>query len=100
MLYIASRGFRAASSHERLVVVAKGGDASGEPVVTAKRVLYLGVPPGGHVAVGDLCGNQDVVDVEDEVLAFQINASRSIQNTVNRARLKEIPVMEFTCRTK
>jgi hypothetical protein len=39
--------------------------------------------------------NQDVVDVADELLAFQVNASRGTQDTVDRARLKGIPVVVF-----
>jgi hypothetical protein len=44
--------------------------------------------------------NQDVVDVADELLAFQVNASRGTQDTVDRARLKEIPVVVVTYRTQ
>lgn len=40
--------------------------------------------------------NQDVVDVADELLAFQVNASGGTQDTVDRARLKGIPVVVFT----
>lgn len=40
--------------------------------------------------------NQDVVDVADELLAFQVNASGGTQDTVDRARLKGIPVVLFT----
>jgi hypothetical protein len=40
--------------------------------------------------------NQDVVDVADELLAFQVNASSGTQDTVDRARLKGIPVVVFT----
>ena len=40
--------------------------------------------------------NQDVVDVADELLAFQVNASGGTQDTVDRARLKGIPVVMFT----
>lgn len=43
--------------------------------------------------------NQDVVEVADELLAFQVNASRGTQDTVNRARLKGIPVAIFTYET-
>jgi hypothetical protein len=43
--------------------------------------------------------NQDVVDVADELLAFQVNASGGTQDTVDRARLKGIPVVVFTYRT-
>lgn len=42
--------------------------------------------------------NQDVVDVADELLAFQVNASGGTQDTVDRARLKGIPVLVFTYR--
>jgi hypothetical protein len=35
--------------------------------------------------------NQDVVDVADELLAFQVNASSGTQDTVDKARLKDIP---------
>jgi hypothetical protein len=42
--------------------------------------------------------NQDVVDVADELVAFQVNASGGTQDTVNRARLKGIPVTVFTYR--
>jgi hypothetical protein len=40
--------------------------------------------------------NQDVVDVADELLAFQVNASGGTQDTVDRARLKGMPVVVFT----
>jgi len=40
--------------------------------------------------------NQDVVDVADELLVFQVNASGGVQDTVNRARAKGIPVVVFT----
>ncbi len=43
--------------------------------------------------------NQDVVDVADELLAFQVNASGGTQDTVDRARLKGIPVVVFTYRS-
>jgi len=39
--------------------------------------------------------NQDVVDAADELLAFQVNASRGTQDTMDRARLKGIPVTVF-----
>jgi len=42
--------------------------------------------------------NQDVVDVADELLAFQVNASEGTQDTIDRARLKGIPVIVFTYR--
>jgi hypothetical protein len=40
--------------------------------------------------------NQDVVDVADQLLAFQVNASGGTQDTVDKARLKGIPVVVFT----
>jgi len=40
--------------------------------------------------------NQDVVDVADELLAFQVNASGGTQDTVDKARLKGMPVVVFT----
>jgi drug/metabolite transporter (DMT)-like permease len=40
--------------------------------------------------------NQDVVDVADELLAFQVNASGGTQDTVDKARLKGIRVVVFT----
>jgi hypothetical protein len=40
--------------------------------------------------------NQDVVDVADELLAFQVNASGGTQDTVDKARLKGIPVLVFS----
>ena len=40
--------------------------------------------------------NQDVVDVADELLAFQVNDSGGVQDTVDRARAKGIPVVVFT----
>ena len=40
--------------------------------------------------------NQDVVDMADELLAFQVNASRGTQDTVDRARKKGIPIVVFT----
>jgi len=40
--------------------------------------------------------NQDVVDLVDELLAFQVNASGGTQDTVDKARLKGIPVVLFT----
>ena len=40
--------------------------------------------------------NQDVVDVADELLAFQVGGSAGTQDTVDRARLKGIPVALFT----
>lgn len=43
--------------------------------------------------------NQDVVDAADELLAFQVNASAGTQDTVDRARLKGIPVAVFTFET-
>jgi hypothetical protein len=42
--------------------------------------------------------NQDVVNVADELVAFQVNASGGTQDTVDRARLKGIPVTVFTYR--
>jgi hypothetical protein len=42
--------------------------------------------------------NQDVVDLADELSAFQVNASGGTQDTVDRARLKGIPVAVFTYR--
>src|SRR5579864_8831850 len=42
--------------------------------------------------------NQDVVDVADELLAFQVNASGGTQDTVDRARQKRIPVVIFAYR--
>jgi hypothetical protein len=40
--------------------------------------------------------NQDVVDAADELLAFQVNASSGTQDTVDKARMKGIPVAVFT----
>ena len=40
--------------------------------------------------------NQDVVDAADKLLAFQLNASAGIQDTVDKAWLKGIPVVVFT----
>lgn len=40
--------------------------------------------------------NQDVVDVADELLAFQVGTSAGTQDTVDRARRKGIPVVVFT----
>jgi hypothetical protein len=40
--------------------------------------------------------NQDVVDVADELLVFQVNDSGGVQDTVDRARAKGIPVVVFT----
>jgi hypothetical protein len=40
--------------------------------------------------------NQDVVDVAGELLAFQVNVSSGTQDTVEKARLKGIPVTVFT----
>jgi len=40
--------------------------------------------------------NQDVVDTADELLAFQVNASAGTQDTVDKARVKGIPVAIFT----
>jgi uncharacterized phage-like protein YoqJ len=40
--------------------------------------------------------NQDVVDVADELLAFQVGTSAGTQDTVERARRKSIPVVVFT----
>ena len=40
--------------------------------------------------------NQDVVDAADELLAFQVNASAGTQDTVDKARMKGIPVVVFT----
>ena len=40
--------------------------------------------------------NQDVVNVADELLAFQVNASGGTQDTVDKARVKGIPVVVFT----
>jgi hypothetical protein len=42
--------------------------------------------------------NQDMVDVADELLAFQVNASGGTQDTMDRARLKGIPVVVFRYR--
>jgi hypothetical protein len=44
--------------------------------------------------------NQDVVDVADELLAFQVNASSGTQDTVDRARMKGIPITVFTYRAE
>jgi predicted Rossmann fold nucleotide-binding protein DprA/Smf involved in DNA uptake len=40
--------------------------------------------------------NQDVVDLADELVVFQVNASGGSQDTIDRARLKGIPVAVFT----
>lgn len=40
--------------------------------------------------------NQDVIDVADELLAFQVNASSGTQDTVDKARVKGILVTVFT----
>jgi hypothetical protein len=40
--------------------------------------------------------NQDVVDAADELLAFQVNAGAGTQDTVDKARVKGIPVAVFT----
>jgi hypothetical protein len=40
--------------------------------------------------------NQDMVDAADELLAFQVNDSAGTQDTVDKARLKGIPVVVFT----
>ena len=40
--------------------------------------------------------NQDVVNVADELLAFQVNASGGTQDTVDKARVKGIPIVVFT----
>jgi hypothetical protein len=40
--------------------------------------------------------NQDIVDVADELLAFQVNESGGTQDTIDRAQLKGIPVTVFT----
>lgn len=40
--------------------------------------------------------NQDVVDAADELLAFQVNASAGTQDTVDKARMKGIPIAVFT----
>ena len=40
--------------------------------------------------------NQDIVDVADELLAFQVNASAGTQDTVDKAQMKGIPVVVFT----
>jgi hypothetical protein len=40
--------------------------------------------------------NQDVIDVADELLAFQVNASSGTQDTVDKARAKGILVTVFT----
>jgi len=42
--------------------------------------------------------NQDVVNVADELVAFQVNASGGTQDTVDRAQLKGIPLTVFTYR--
>jgi hypothetical protein len=42
--------------------------------------------------------NQDVIDVADELVAFQVNASGGTQDTVDRARSKGIQVTVFTYR--
>jgi uncharacterized phage-like protein YoqJ len=39
--------------------------------------------------------NQDVVETADELLAFQVNTSAGTQDTVDKARLKGIPVTVF-----
>jgi len=39
---------------QRLIKLAAGRDASGEPIVATKRVRYLGVPPRSHIIIGDL----------------------------------------------
>lgn len=44
--------------------------------------------------------NQDVVDVADELLVFQVNDSGGVQDTVDRARAKGIPVVVFTYQTQ
>ena len=40
--------------------------------------------------------NQDVIDVADELLAFQVNASSGTQDTVDKARVKGILFTVFT----
>jgi hypothetical protein len=44
--------------------------------------------------------NQDVVDAADELLAFQVNASGGVRDTLDRARRKGIPVVVFTYRAE
>jgi hypothetical protein len=39
------------------------------------------------------------VDVAGELLAFQVNASSGTQDTVEKAWLKGIPVIVFTCQS-
>jgi hypothetical protein len=40
--------------------------------------------------------NQDIVDAADELLAFQVNTSAGTQDTVEKAKMKGIPVAVFT----
>jgi len=44
--------------------------------------------------------NQDVVNVADELLAFQVNGTAGTQDAVDKARLKGTPVVVFTFRTQ
>ena len=39
--------------------------------------------------------SQDVADAADELLAFHVNASAGTQDTVDKARMKGIPVSVF-----
>jgi hypothetical protein len=42
--------------------------------------------------------NQDIVDVADELLAFQVKDSSGTQDTLDKTRLKGIPVVAFVYR--
>jgi hypothetical protein len=39
--------------------------------------------------------NQNVVDASDELLAFQVNLSEGVQDTIDKAKLKKIPIKIF-----
>ncbi|EKD56087.1 MAG: hypothetical protein ACD_58C00304G0015 [uncultured bacterium] len=44
--------------------------------------------------------NQDVVDVSDELLAFHVNSSEGVKDTINKAKKKNISIRIFEYKIK
>jgi hypothetical protein len=40
--------------------------------------------------------NTNIIDASDELVAFQVNGSRGVQDTIDKAKRKKIPIKVFT----
>lgn len=67
-----------------------------ETVARAGSLVEHAEPPQVVDVATYYLRSQDVVNVAAELLAFQVNASSGTQDTVDKARLKGIPVTVFT----